>query len=438
MSWARAPPSHRPCLLGAASGTGHAASGARSATGGPFVPVLPPPTGRHRTGRTQVHLRDDSRADPWKPGRARELMVTLTYPTVATGLGRPRPRWLSRAHADELARGGVGVLGLPRGAVDWRGIRVNAVGDAPVLRPRGGLPVVILMAGALMHRAETVLHAEELASHGYLVAQPDFTYETPAVEFPGGRVLKAVIKEFHEYEDADLKRMIQARVDDTESLLDALGRLHRGHRADASGRRVPEGFAGALDLDRVGAGGHSAGGFATGEAMHAHRRIRAGANLDGMLYHSANPQNADGWVFGDSGREGLADDQAFLLLGSEWAAPPPVDRPSPNSHVNDEFLGSWKSFWAAHRGWKRDFTLKGSRHNTFVTAAPVHHQLVDGVGLAPERLTPFLGTTPPDRATRAQRALLTAFFDHHLRDRPDPGGLLDGDTAGYPDLIHVP
>ncbi|MFD5558074.1 hypothetical protein ACFWIA_30060 [Streptomyces sp. NPDC127068] len=419
-------------LLGAAPTPARAAPGRRRA----FTPLLPPPTGRHRVGQVDVHLRDEDRPDPWRPDRARELMVTLTYPTTATT--GTRPRWLSRTQATRFARGGITHLGLAEGAVDWAGIRTHTLRGAPVRPTRDGLPIVVLMAGALLDRIETTQYAEELASHGYLVVQPDHTHETPLVEFPDGRTARAVIEDFAQYEDDDLEQMIQARVDDTGTILAALERFHRGRRTDASGRRLPDGLVGALDPSRVGIGGHSAGGFATGEALRANRRIRAGVNLDGMLYHSKNPQNANGWVFGESGLHGLAEHQAFLLVGAEWSGPAEVNRPSPHSHVNDEFLGSWKSFWAAHRGWKRDFTLTGAKHLMFTTAAPVHAQLVKGAGLAPGRLTDLFGTTPPEAATRAPRALLTAFFDLHLRERADPRGLLDGDTHAHPDLVHVP
>ena len=52
---------------------------------------LPAPTGPYRVGATALDLKDTSRADPWVPtDPARELMVTLWYPThVAHGTTIP-------------------------------------------------------------------------------------------------------------------------------------------------------------------------------------------------------------------------------------------------------------------------------------------------------------------------------------------------------------
>ncbi|AXU16920.1 hydrolase (plasmid) [Streptomyces clavuligerus] len=132
-------------------------------------------------------------------------------------------------------------------------------------------------------------------------------------------------------------------------------------------------------------------------------------------------------------------DQAFPLMGAEYAAPPGSEAggPSPHDHENDRFEASWKSFWSATRSWKRDVTLRGSRHMTFTTSAPVHQQLAAGVGVAPERIAALFGAAPADRSVLAQRAYITAFFGRHLRG-DDDRGLLDGPSPHFPDVVFVP
>jgi hypothetical protein len=57
----------------------------------PYRVDLPEPTGRYPIGTTELHLVDDGRADPWVPGRTRELMVGVWYPAYPSQRGERAP-----------------------------------------------------------------------------------------------------------------------------------------------------------------------------------------------------------------------------------------------------------------------------------------------------------------------------------------------------------
>ena len=79
-----------------------------------------------------------------------------------------------------------------------------------------------------------------------------------------------------------------------------LNELTRENRIGSS--RLP--FAGRLDLARVGAFGHSAGGQAAAHACQIDRRLRACLNQDGLSGFAPYYLDTRGWGM----------DQAFMLI----------------------------------------------------------------------------------------------------------------------------
>src|SRR5687768_10525593 len=77
----------------------------------PIRLALPAPAGPCMVGRTDLHLVDAGRTDPWlADGSPRELMVSLWYPAVR-GTGTPAPYMLPGAAA-EYGRGAAAVMGI--------------------------------------------------------------------------------------------------------------------------------------------------------------------------------------------------------------------------------------------------------------------------------------------------------------------------------------
>ncbi|PPK65417.1 lipase [Actinokineospora auranticolor] len=356
---------------------------------------VPEPTGRSRVGTTDLHLVDQDRVDPWKPDRKRELMVTISYPS---GGGGQRANWVTPGLAaviDQAA--GPELFGVQPGAVDWTGVRRAAKADT---RADGRWPVVLFSPGFGSPRELGAAMVDDLASHGYVVVSLSHTFESFAVEFPGGRTELGVVPD---YEPATMQTAIDARVADTRFVLDELARLTRGQNPDVDGKSLPRGLAGALDLSRVGMYGHSYGGYTAGEAMFHDRRIDAGINLDGSMGTEERPSQV--------AAHGL--DRPFLLVGADFANPDGTW--DEHSHRPQGFDVSWAKFWANQRGWTRDLHLNHATHYGVTDLQFVVPQLAKA--MPPGKVQELVGTIDPARSWAAQTDYYSAFFDLHLKGR---------------------
>ncbi|MFK3982340.1 alpha/beta hydrolase family protein [Micromonospora sp. NPDC050397] len=383
----------------------------------PLRLVLPRPTGPYPIGSTELHLVDQHRADPWRPERRRELMVSLWYPARPGG-GQPVTPYLPAGAAQRFGVRGDAQLGLAPGRVDWPGINTHARTGAPVRTRPGGHPVVLFSPGGGVPRALGTVLVEELASRGYVVVTVDHTYETPEVEFPGGRI---EVQHLPEGDPTGLNHaLIRTRVGDTRFVLDQLAELAAGRNPDAESRRLPDGLVRALDLSRVGMFGHSAGGFTTAETMLVDRRVDAGINMDGSMAYSFSTGD-----LGEVTVRGL--DRPFLLMGAG------VSGGVPHTHRD---AVDWAAFWAHSTGWQRDLYIPHGEHFTFTDYPALIPQLERAFDLPPGLVTDSIGTVDPTRITSSLRAYVTAFFEQHLRHRPQP--LLDRPSPAHPDITHIP
>ena len=155
-----------------------------------FSPSLPDLTGPHQVGVRRMLLTDESRRDPWVGSEPRRLMVDVHYPAGAGSL--PLEYYYRSNAATELgtlawAPGQEQRLGLVPGEVNWL-FRTHGHEWAPVAA--GRYPVVLLSAGPGRRRTDWRSLAEDLASHGYIVASIDHPYDSSVVElFPTRRVV---------------------------------------------------------------------------------------------------------------------------------------------------------------------------------------------------------------------------------------------------------
>jgi predicted dienelactone hydrolase len=172
-------------------GVGASADAGEALAGPGHTPCLPVPTGPRPAGTTSLWLTDTSRPDPWAAGvTARDLMVSLWYPATSPD-GRRAP-YMTRAES-ELQLTSRGITGVPRDALSTT--RTNAVSDATPDGRQHGLPLVVLSPGFTNSRSALTALAEELASHSYVVAGIDHTYESFATAFPDGRVTTCLARE---------------------------------------------------------------------------------------------------------------------------------------------------------------------------------------------------------------------------------------------------
>ncbi|MEH1128434.1 alpha/beta hydrolase family protein [Micromonospora sp. CPCC 206061] len=337
---------------------------------------LPGPTGPHAVGATDVHLKDTSRPDPWVPEvEARELMVTVWYPTNARH--GARTQYMTPEESKLYVEG----KRIPDVAPDVLStVRTHAYADA---KPAGRrLPLVVLSPGHTQPRAFLTGLAEDLASHGYVVAVIDHTYETYAVTFPDGRIAPCAAC-LVDGPSSFRAKQHQVRAADVSFVIDSL----TGPRAAWSGARL-------IDASRIGASGHSSGGASAIPAMLSDTRIDVGVNMDGTT-SKAIPAT------------GLS--RPFVFLG----APP---------HVPGGPDESWNVDWSLMTGWKRWLVVDGAVHGSFHDAAVLAEQL--GI--------PSGATITGTRSMEITRRYNRAVFDLHLRHRPQP--LLETASSRYPEV----
>jgi predicted dienelactone hydrolase len=152
-----------------------------------------------------------------------------------------------------------------------------------------------------------------------------------------------------------------------------------------------------LDLDRVGMFGHSLGGAATASAMLVDPRIRAGADLDGLLFEPARTT-------------GLS--RPFLLMSAD---------PGFAEVLNVA------GFWSRLRGPHYAVDVKGARHFAFSDLATFVPQLMRANPSAGQSARQLVGDLNGFATLAAERAYLLAFFDRFLRGKP---ATLLADTRG--------
>ena len=353
---------------------------APAASADPTTLSLPAPTGRQPVGVTSLYLKDNSRPDPWVDSVPyRELMVSVFYPTNSAN-GTTKQYMTPLESERNLER--QNIPGLPLDIMST--VQTNAVVDARPAGKRHSAPLVVLTPGWTQPRATLTSWAEDLASHGYVVAVIDHTYENRATTFPDGHVTGCAACEVDD-QPGFWEKLAQTRSADTSFVLDELLRAKRFNLIDPS---------------RIGMTGHSAGGAITTQAMLADSRIRAGADIDGSV-HVNIP---------DSGLS-----RPFMFMGSSDFYVPGQQGP----------YDDWEQDWQHLTGWKRWIMVAGTVHQSYTDLGVLADQL--GVDLG--------ASVDGDRAVAITRAYVRAFFDQHLRCKPQP--LMSAPSSAYPEVTFV-
>ncbi|WP_433221515.1 alpha/beta hydrolase family protein [Microtetraspora malaysiensis] len=347
------------------------------------TPYLPKPTGSNPVGTTSLYLKDTSRPDPWVPSvKARELMVSLWYP--AKSPGRQRAQYMTPKESELLLKSAK-ITNVPADTLSKT--RTNAFTDANPAGRKHGLPLVVLSPGHTKPRAELTGLAEDLASRGYVVAAIDHTYENVATTFPDGRVTTCVTCDMDK-DPAWWEKLAKSRAADVSFVLDQL----TGSHSKWKGTRL-------IDPSRIAMAGHSVGGASAIAAMLKDSRIHAGIDMDGTT----------DLPIPDSGLS-----RPFLFLGRSSTYTPGKGEPA----------ATWERDWKHLTGWKRWLLMTGAEHTSFTDLGVLVDQIGIDVG----------ADVPGVRAMDITRTYVAAFFDLHLRKRPQP--LLDKPSTRYPEIKH--
>lgn len=251
------------------------------------IPQIPPPSGPLGIGRMGFDWTDTSRSDDYEANRKRELMVYLWYPTEKS----PEAKGLYLPGAVEMdAKPEIQKLMSDEFGDAWKAIvsgeiSSHAVDRAPIAKnSRSPFPVVIFSHGICGTGFEYTVLIEDLVSHGYVVASIEHTYTAGAVWFPDGRI----VTQHNDSPPAGLSQpermqwmMKRVSMGITEGAADVRFVIDRLAKINQDKQQF--GLAGAIDLTRVAAMGHSGGAEFAARACQQDSRIKACVDLDGAM-----------------------------------------------------------------------------------------------------------------------------------------------------------
>jgi hypothetical protein len=365
-----------------------------------LVPMfsLPKPTGSYPVGTRIIHLRDLGRVEHHGLNHEmpRELVVQIWYPAT-----------VSKNHLAPYQRMPETTLATSYRSVLWTNSRI----DAPIATDGG--PFIVLLFNHRWGgvRTQDTFLTEDLASHGYVVAAIDHSYNAGRVEMPDGRIFldafgygpidvtKRTADQIRDVWDKELTTWVA----DETFVLTALQNENRDQKSF---------WYGHLETSRAGAFGHSFGGSASVQVCSVDARIRSALNLDG-------------WTFGDIHHR-AADQPIMYIYGSKNLPRPenltskdPVARTEAELDVSD--ARQIDSSLQQYGGYK--LYVNGTSHMDFTD-----HSLV-----SPWRNWTERGHIAPSQIQTIVRAYVLSFFDKTLRGEK-PALLQSGNSSPFPEV----
>ncbi|MBV6522792.1 MAG: hypothetical protein MNPFHGCM_02942 [Gemmatimonadaceae bacterium] len=346
------------------------------------------PSGYYPVGRIEAFWVDSTRDETFAttPGGKRSLMLTVWYPADTVTGGRISPY---HPNPSVLARDALAGTGFP-GFLIWNLVRAktHSTLSAPFNRREGRSPVLLFSHGYGGSRVQNTFEFEELASYGYVIVSIDHSYSSAGTVFPDGRHIpittQAMIRS-----DSGATRLLETWVADAEFVLNRLEKLPLGDVTDTVARR--------LQLDKVGYFGHSFGGATAAAAMVRDPRIRAGIDMDGMLY-------------GESWSKGI--DAPFLVFRAHPPDPVTVASQLKAAGIGPDSLEQvFRTFDTRVNSFLRfggtEIRMDGVQHMGFADVARWSPLIGRRLG--------FVGEDDPARAHSAIASYTLAFFSKYLK-----------------------
>jgi dienelactone hydrolase len=362
--------------------------------------TLPAPTGAYPVGRTIADWTDHTRTDPLapQPGMPRQLSVWLWYPAAPAPGTQPAPYAPGAWAGLHLS----GLTGL--GETSFDNVHDHAFADVPVAA--GRFPVAVLEPGMGFAAPQYTTLAENLASHGYLVAGVTPTYSANLTVLDGQTESKTDAGNPSAFDATNLHAgQAQAAGDRLVSIWAADDRFAAAQLAtqDTSGR-----FAGHVNSTKTVYLGHSFGGAAALAAC-------------GSDPHCAGAVDLDGTQYGSIVHSGLA--KPMMLIASQNSCATGTCQPANPGDQTSRTTA--RTLLDASTGAVWCYQINGAEHfnfsdyGSYYLAAPIRSLLA-------------LGTINGADALTITDAYLTAFVDHVTQDRTEP--LLTDRSSPYPQV----
>ncbi|WP_054939720.1 alpha/beta hydrolase family protein [Paenibacillus ihuae] len=384
---------------------------------------LPEPTGEFKVGSQTFHFVDTSRKEIFDETRVgnRELMVQVWYPAQA-GTGKyapfiPDTRILRYMAAD------YGLPGFTFGHLRY--VSSHTYSGAEASSAHTSYPLILANPGNGSSRFLHTSQAEYLASHGYIVAVIDHTYNTFATEFPDGRITTSTTNDlFSPDDDYRTGREIRDNLGkvltgDVAFVLDQFGLIQSG--------QIPSHLQGKIDLGHVGVFGHSIGGATAYDAAYD-PRIAVGIDLDGGLYRLRD-------------REGLR--KPFLFINSESYAEKLRMVMDNRVYTDAELtrMGSTRE-WEDQVTEDKKLELERMRETAGAGGQVLYIENTEHLNFTNVQfISPIFkrlgitGKIQPERADSIINAYMLDFFDMYLKNQG--GILMKGPDSRFPEVKFV-
>ncbi len=382
------------------------------------IPTLPVPTGMYKVGVQEMLFEDSTRSETFDFGsvQKRKVAIQVWYPADPPKNVQPR-KYQSKRLVDATAR----YYGWPYFLNSFMAhIESNSYELAQILiQPHLQYPILLYNHG---YSGFTAVHQslyEDLASHGYVVVSVGHAYESACFLLAAGDV-----EVFNPANEELQKRNTEATGTVQEALKDSVmyaknpeSRMFWYQKLIAESpyhnesvhlwvadnlfviEKLSEAneedslFHSMLNLDNIGAFGHSLGGATAGQLVISSEHIRAGINYDGFQ-------------FGDLLESKLNKPFMFFAADRPWAGGSTIS--------NDVFYEQSSSPCYL-------VTVEGFQHSTFTDLTLFNFNWAPGfsadVGL---------------RNIEIQRVYTKAFFDRHLKQIRNE--ILDSSSDYYPEL----
>jgi len=361
------------------------------------IPQTPAPSGTYPVGTYSMVLTDETRTEIYsdQPDEARRIMLQLWYPAEMPANGTPAP-WMD--NVEIIGPAIAQYLELPNFFLNHiRYSKSHAYTNAVLSNDQDVYPLLLFSHGWNGFRAQNSYQMEELASHGYVVAAADHTYGSVVTAFPDGEVAfnnPAALPSERDMSAEEYRQTAKLLIDqwagDMSLIIDRLSLQYSGILLGM--------FSGRLDLDHVGALGHSTGGGAIVEFCQRDVRCAAGLGMDTYLKPVSNATLSCGLQ------------QPFLYMFSEtWLK-------TDNQLLFDEL-------YANSKGENFVMYISGTAHYDF-TDLPAFSPLAPALGLK--------GPLNGDRVLEIINAYSLAFFDQYLRG--ENSDLLKGPSNEFPEV----
>jgi dienelactone hydrolase len=266
---------------------------------------LPAPTGKLPIGTTRWVVTDSSRDETFAPGKKRDVEVVAWYPS-AGAKGDTAP-YVRDSMEEVLSFARLAKLGDAFNRL--ASVSTHAVLDAEPAKAPARFPVIVFQHGYTGLPSSHTALMEDLASHGWAVLNVIHPYEATGAKLADGTIVTftdeknamraGIMDVLNEWKpegptmdkvtaaatDAEKETLLRGYLTTlkhttqvvTRWTLDVRYALDHLPKDGVAGR-----LASRLDLQRLGAAGHSMGGVASAQFCLDDRRCKAGLNLDGI------------------------------------------------------------------------------------------------------------------------------------------------------------